>query len=241
MVKETFKTLGKNWKTFGLLILLALGIYILFVGTNDETMRVVEVLAMLTLWLVTIFMTRRIMSGKKVRLRDGLFNAMTPLLSSLVVLVVLVVQCVPVFLVIIAYTAGVETELFKDFFSTSLFVLFAVAMVALSLYLLSGTLMAMVAVSAPGMYPLKALVLTREVMMGERAGFVARLLFMFVVLIGVWVVIVGLSILIEMGLRNLGQVVPVVNGGIYLSGCFSVIFAGVYLYLYYRKVLKIKD
>ena len=114
-------------------------------------------------------------------------------------------------------------------------------MSALSLYLISGTLMAMVAVSAPGMYPLRALILIHEVMKGERVGFIVRLITVILILALIWVAVVGIGVLIELLLRNLGQFVPVTNAMIFVCGCFSVIYMAVYLYLYYHKILNVKD
>jgi hypothetical protein len=211
------------------------------IGTTQETLMIINVLILLTLWLVALFFVRRITKKKQVRFFDGVFNAMTPLYSALVVLIVLVIQCVPIIIVLVAYASAIETGLFGDMFYGSLFILFALAMSALSLYLISGTLMAMVAISAPGMYPFRALSLTHEVMTGERVGFIVRLFLMILTLALIWVVVVGIGVLIELGLRNLGQSVPATNAAIFMCGCFSVIYAAVYLYLYHQKVLKIGD
>ena len=110
-------------------------------------------------------------------------------------------------------------------------------MIVLTLYLLSGTLMAMVAVSAPGMYPLMALKLTREMMMGEKLRFVLRLIVMAIVIFGVGFLVIGLTFLIELWLSDF----VIVLFGIYFAGCFAMIFAAVYLYLYYRKVLMMEE
>ena len=241
MVKRTFSIIFRNFKLFLPLFVMGCLMGLLAIGTTQETLIVINVLIFLTLWLVTLFFVRRIVRDKKVRFFDGVFNAMGPFFSALVVLVILVIQCIPIIIVIIAYAAAVETELFNDMFWGSLFVLFALVMCALSLYLISGTLMAMVAVSAPGMYPFRALMLTHEVMIGERVGFVVKMLLMVLVLALIWVAVVGVGVLIELGFRNIGQFVPATNIAIFMCGCFSVIFAGVYLYLFQMKVLKIKD
>ena len=241
MVKRAFKIIFQNWKLFLPLLLLAFGIGLLTIGVNEESLMVINVFMVIMLWLTSIFFVRRILKKKPVKFRDGIFNAMTPFFSSLVILIIIVIQCIPIMLVIIAYSAAIETNLFGDMFYGSLFVLFALAMGALSLYLISGTLMAMVAVSAPGMYPLRALELIHEVMVGERIGFIVKLLTMVLILALIWVVVVGIGVLIELGLRNLGQSVPVTSATIFACGCFSTIYVAVYLYLYYHKILKIKD
>ncbi len=231
----------KNWKLFLPLLLLVFAIGLLTIGVNEESLMIINVFLIIVLWLTSIFFVRRILKKKPVRFRDGIFNAMTPFFSSLVILVVIAIQCIPIMIVIIAYSTAVETNLFGDMFYGSLFVLFALAMGALSLYLISGTLMAMVAVSAPGMYPLRALELIHEVMVGERIGFIVRFITMVLVLALIWVGVVGIGVLIELGLRNLGQHVPVTSATIFMCGCFSTIYVAVYLYLYYHKILRIKD
>ncbi|MBR6505575.1 hypothetical protein IKT18_01910 [Candidatus Saccharibacteria bacterium] len=241
MVKRTFSLIFKNWKLFLPLLSLAFLIGLLAIGVNEESLMIINVFIVIMLWLTSIFFVRRILKKKPVRFRDGIFNAMTPFFSSLVILIVIAIQCIPIMIVIIAYSAAVETNLFGDMFYGSLFVLFALAMSALSLYLISGSLMAMVAVSAPGMYPLRALELIHEVMVGERIGFIVKLITMVLVLALIWVAVVGIGVLIELGLRNLGQYVPVTTATIFICGCFSTIYVAVYLYLYYHKILKIKD
>ena len=241
MVKRTFSLIFQNWKLFLPLMALACAIGLLSIGVNEESLMIINVFIVLTLWLVSIFFARRIIKKKPVRFRDGIFNAMTPFFSSLVVLVVIALQCVPIMFVVIASASAVETNLFGDFFYGSLFVLFALAMSALSLYLISGTLMAMVAVSAPGMYPIRALILTREVMVGEKIGLIVKLITAVLVLALISAAMVGIGVLIELGLRNLGQSVPVTGAMVFACGCFSTIYLAVYLYLYYCRVLKIKD
>lgn len=237
MVKRTFEILFKKWKIFVSLLIIASLIWLLMFDVSKDTIIIMTSFIILTLWLTTIFIMRHELKGEKVSLRDGLYNAMTPFWSSLLILIVLAIECLPICFVIIGYSAAIETNLFADVLALILFILFALAMVALTVYLLSGTLMAMIAVSAPGMYPLTALSLTREVMKGERLKFILRLLVMGLVLVGVWVVVVGIALLLNLWLNN----VLIVLYSIYLALCMSVIFAAVYLYLYYRKVLKMEE
>ena len=85
-------------------------------GESSEAATVFGVLIFLMLWLVTIFLLRHLMAGHKVKLRDGLYNAMTPLISTLMVLIVAVIQCIPIFLLIVAYSAAVQTEFWQHRF-----------------------------------------------------------------------------------------------------------------------------
>ena len=51
-------------------------------GESSEAAGVFAILIFLMLWLVTIFLLRHRLAGHAVKLRDGLYNAMTPLISS---------------------------------------------------------------------------------------------------------------------------------------------------------------
>ena len=78
-------------------------------GESKEVTMVFSILIFLMIWLVTIFILRHKLAKNKIKLRDALYNAMTPLLSTLVVFLVALVQCIPIFLLIIAYSAAVQT------------------------------------------------------------------------------------------------------------------------------------
>lgn len=238
-VMATFKFILKNAGLFLPLLVVALLVCALSLITSEDAMIIIIVVAMLILWLTSLFFARRVMAGEKVRFRDGLYNAMTPLVSSLMVFIVLVIQCIPIMLLIIAYSAAIETNLFGDMFYGSLFVLFAILMVALSVYLVSGTLMGLIAVSTPGMYPIEALKLSHELMVGRRLEFALRLLVMVMMVVGIFVVIVGPAVLISLAFYNIGGIempmlVPIATT---VAGCFAVTQSAVYLYIYYRKTL----
>ena len=204
-------------------------------GVSDAT-RVCSVLIFLVVWLTTIYLLRHKMAGHKVCLRDGLYNAMAPLISTFVVLAVAIVECVPIFLLVVAYAAAVQTDFLAMPFYALLFVGFAALMVTISGYLLSSTLVALVAVTAPGLYPLKALRAATDVMLGRRMNFVARLLALGVTLAIVWVVVMLPIILIDMWFKNYEWAVgiPLVPVCLNILTCASVVYSATYLYKYYR-------
>ena len=111
-IVKSFQMIFKNWKLFLPLLLMAMVILLLTVGTTGflkEAAGVFIVLVFLILWLVTIWFARQIMAKHKVKFRDGLYNAMTPLIPTFVVFAVAIVECIPIFLLIIAYSAAIET------------------------------------------------------------------------------------------------------------------------------------
>lgn len=235
-IYESFRLFFKNWKIFLPLILIATVVMVGlmgFVKTSeyaDAAMMVVAGVMIAVTWLATIFVIRHEMNGQKVGLRDTLYNGMTPLISTVVVLVLAAVQAVPVMLLIIAYSSAIETHFLDTPFYAFLFLTFAFLMILLTAYLWSGTLMALVAVSAPGLYPWEALKAANEMMMGRRIKFILRIIALLIVLF----IISALTIV---PMANLVGESPATSVVLNIIASFSVIYAAIYLYIYYRWML----
>lgn len=208
-------------------------------GESNEAAVVFGVLIFLIIWLVTIFLLRHILAGHKVKLRDGLYNAMTPLISTFVVFVVAIIQCIPIFLLIIAYSAAVQTEFLTTPFYALVFFIFAALMIIISGYLLSSSLIAMVAVSAPGLYPMRALHTASDLMMGRRIRFILRLVALIIVLALVWVIVMLPLILFDMWMKTFEWTsgIPFIPICLAMMTCFTAMYVTTYLYLYYRWML----
>ena len=212
-------------------------------GSASEVAMVFGVLIFLLIWLTTVFLLRHRLAGHKVRLRDGLYNAMTPLVSTFVVFAVAVIQCIPILALVIAYSAAVQTEFLATPFYALVFFLFAVLMVALSGYLLSSTLMALVAVTAPGLYPMKAMSAASDLMMGRRVKFILRLVALALTLVIVWVLVMLPLILFDLWMKTFEWTagIPFIPVCLNVMTCFTVIYCSAYLYLYYRWMLDYKE
>ncbi len=206
---------------------------------SSEAKTIFIVLIFLIIWLVTIFIVRHRLAGHKIKLRDGLYNAMTPLISTFVVFAVAVIQCIPIFILIIVYSAAVQTEFLATPFYALVFFIFAALMLLLSGYLLSSSLIALVAVSAPGLYPFKALHTASDLMMGRRIKFILRLIALIFALAIIWVIVMLPLILIDLGMKNFEwtQGIPFVPICLSVMTCFTCIYVTVYLYMYYRWML----
>ena len=179
------------------------------------------------------------MAGHKIKLRDAFYNAMTPLVSTFLIFIVAVIQCIPIFLLIIVYSAAVQTDFLATPFYALVFFIFAALMILLSGYLLSSTLMAFVAVSAPGLYPMRALNTASDLMAGRRVKFVLRLVALFFALAVTWVVVMLPLIVFDLLMKNFEWTkdIPFVPVCLLSMTCFTGIFVTAYLYLYYRFML----
>ena len=208
-------------------------------GESTEAATVFAVLIFIMIWLVTIFLLRHIMAKKKVKFRDALYNSMSPLVPSFIVFMVAVLQCVPIFILIIVLSAAVQTEFLATPFYALVFFIFAALMILLSGYLLSSSLMAFVAVSAPGLYPGKALKVSAELMQGRRTRFILRLVAMFFALILMWVIVMLPLIMFDLVMKQFEWTseIPFVPVCLLAMTCFTGIYITAYLYIYYRWML----
>ena len=210
----------------------------------SEVQIVFAVIIFLLMWLITIYLMRHILAGKKVRLRDGFYNALTPLISTFVIFLIAFLQALPLIAVIIVYSAAVQTDFLSTPFYALIFFIFALALLTLSGYLLSSTLIALVAVTAPGLYPLAAMKTASDLMAGRRIRFIIRLIFLLFDVALTWVIVMLPLITIDLFLKthiSWLEGVPFIPICLQTMTCFSFIYISTYLYLYYRRVLAYED
>ena len=231
MVRKTFRLLAQNLRLFLPLFLVGAASGALIINASKDTVAVVSVITALLTWLTALFFVRYIVAGKKVAFHDGVYNAATPLISSLLVLITMMLQCVPVMILVIMTASAVETKLFDSFFYGSIFVLFGIAMVTISLCLVPSTLMALVAVSVPGTRPIEALGLGHDLVQGQRMKMVLKIIKLILTVALVAVPLVMLAELVTVSSSILSGIV------LYMVMIFAVIFAAVYCYLCYRELL----
>ncbi|MBR2587174.1 hypothetical protein IKE71_02250 [Candidatus Saccharibacteria bacterium] len=209
-------------------------------GGLGEAQTVFAVISFLLIWLVTIYLLRHRMAGKKVKLRDGLYNALTPLISTFVVFIIAILQSIPIFVVVFTYSAAVQTDFLSTPFYALVYFIFAASMLLLSGYLLASTSIALVAVSAPGLYPMTAMRTASELIAERRMRFVVRLLFLILVLAVLWVVVMLPLMTLDLWLKATFDWLagfPFVSILLQIMTSFSCIYATAYLYLFYRRML----
>jgi len=209
-------------------------------GGASEAAGVFGVIIFLIIWLVSIFLLRHIMAEHKVKFRDGLYNATTPLISTFVLFVIAMVQCIPIFFLIIVWSAAIQTEFLATPFYALVFFIFAALMIILSGYLLSSTLIAMVAVTAPGMYPMQAMHAASDLMMGRRIKFCIRLISLLIAMIIMWVIVMLPLILFDLFMKQFEWTsqIPFIPFCLLVMTCFTGIYCTTYLYMYYRYMLE---
>lgn len=205
-----------------------------------EVQQVFAIFLFIVVWLVTIYLIRHIIAGNKPKLRDGLYNSLSPAISTLVVFGIVFLHLIPVFIVIITYSAAVATDFLSTPFYAFIYWLLAGGLILLSCYLLPGSLLGLVAVSAPGMYPMAAVNTASDLMAGRRTKFIIRLVFALFFLAVIWVVVMMPVILIDFAIK--GSVdwsagLPIVPFCLLCMTCFTFIYISAYIYMFYRRML----
>ena len=210
----------------------------------SEVQQVFGVLLFVVLWLTTIYILRHRLAGHSLKLRDALYNALAPFISTLLIALTILVELIPIAIVVITYSAAVATNFLATPFYALVFFIFAALMIILSVYLVSGTLIALIAVSAPGLYPVVAIRTANDLIVSRRIRWIIRVLFLFVVFAVTWVVIMLPLILLDLWLKNIWswtEGIPFISLMLLLLSVFSSVYITAYLYLFYRHMLNFDD
>lgn len=205
-----------------------------------EVQLVFLVLIFLAVWLTTIYLSRQVRAGHKLKLRDALYNSMGPFISTLIVLIVAFIFLIPILVLIITYSAAVTTGFLATPFYAFCFFVFAALLIALSAYLLTGIVMALVAVTTPGLYPFTAISLSFDLVVSRRIRLFIRILFFLFFLALIWIVVMLPIILLDMWIKSFTDALaglPIVSFFLSLMTVFSFVYFAVYFYLIYRRFL----
>jgi len=206
----------------------------------NDTQMVYAVLIVLMVWLTTVWLLRSFVGGRKPKLRDGLYNAGAPILPTFLVGLVGVVQLLPVAFAVLAFGAGINSGILDGGVEAMLFWLSAGLLTALSLYWLTSTFIALIIVTLPGMYPMRALRAAGDIVIGRRIRILLRLVWLIVFTAVVWLLVMVPIILFDAWLKSVWGAIawmPAVPFALLLVTTLSIVWIAGYIYLLYRKVV----
>ncbi len=192
------------------------------------------------LWLTVVWLLRDIMAGHKPRLRDGIYSAGAPIAASIVVAVVGVIQLVPVGIVALVYSGLTSVGLLSEGVGLMIFWTFAVLVATLVLYWMTPTFLALVIVTLPGMYPMRALKVASDVVVGRRLRILYRILWMLLMVVLAWAAVMIPITLLDVALKNaLSAIksVPIVPVVAVIMSSVTAMWAATYIYLLYRRII----
>lgn len=207
----------------------------------SESQQIFGVLLGVIAWLTTVWLLRNILAGHKVKMRDGLYSAGAPLISSVIIVLVIALQLLPVALAAVGYSAATSSGLLAGGGVESM-VFWAAALLlgVLSMYWITSSLFALVIVTLPGMYPYRALKAAGDIVLGRRVKLLLRWLWMLLSVVFIWVIGMIPIILLDMGVKALWSQVdwlPIVPVGLLLVSTYTIFWISTYVYLLYRKVV----
>lgn len=206
----------------------------------SEAQQIYAVLLIFLVWLTTVWLLRNRLAGHKVLLRDGLYNAGAPIVSTVLVAGLLAIQLIPVGIAALGYSYANSAGLLDGGIATMMFWIAASLLGVLSLYWATSTLFALIIVTLPGIYPFKAIKTAGDLVIGRRIKILLRWLWMILSIVVIWAVVLIPAILIDMWLKNLIPAIawlPFVPIIILLLSTFTTIWTSSYVYLLYRKVV----
>lgn len=209
-------------------------------GSLSESQQIYSGILILLVWLTTVWLLRNVLAGHRVRVRDGLYSAGAPIVSTLLVGLVLLVQLIPLGIAIIGYSAALSSGLLSGGFEAMLFWIAAALLILLSLYWVVSTFFALIIVTLPGTYPMRALRTAGDMVVGRRLRILLRLLWLGLTIVAGWAIVMLPVILFDTWLKGVWPAInwlPIVPVTLLILSTASVIWAASYVYLLYRGVV----
>lgn len=208
--------------------------------TLTDVQQIYAALITLLTWLTSVWMLRNILAGYKVKVRDGLYNAGAPILSTFLVALLLILQLLPLALALVGYSAAAMSGLLAGGVEAMLFWIAAGLLVMLSLYWVTSTIIALVIVTLSGMYPFQAIKTAGDLVVGRRLRILLRFLWMALITVVAWAVIMIPIILFDSWVKSVWAAIswlPTVPVVLLALTAVTIIWVSSYVYLFYRKVV----
>jgi len=206
-----------------------------------ETQQIYASLLGLLTWLTTVWLLRSVLAGQKPRFRDGLYNAGAPLVSTFLVALVIVVQLLPAALSVIGFSAAISSGFLEGGVEAMIFAVLAILLIVLSVYWITSTLIALVVVTLPSMYPMQALKTAGDLVVGRRLRILLRWAWLAFIVIILWAAIMVPLIIFDTWLKGMWPAVnwlPIIPLALLVMSSFTVVITAAYTYILYRKVVE---
>lgn len=200
----------------------------------DEGQHAYRAVLFLFLWLVTVWLLRHLMAGTAVKVRDGLYNAGAPLISTLLIALIGVMQLLPLALVAALFAALLNAGV-SHFLVVGSMIIASIILSVSTIYWLAGTFFAAIIATIPGTYPITALRSARRAVAGYRRTVLLRLLWLVFAVFAAYAFVMLPLLYID---AALGIVSPFLIVSLsHLLGTVSALYAFTYIYMLYRKII----
>ena len=205
-----------------------------------DVQKVIAAVLIAVVWLCTIYALRQLLAGNKPTFRETIYNACGPLFSTLVAIGIIILHALPLFIFTIFYSSAKSTDFLSHPLYAFIFWVFGLFLIIFSLYLLAGSVLGLVAVTVPGIYPIPAVRAANDLVQGRRIKVIVRILFSIVYIAVWWAIILWPASWLDILLKNhisWLENVPIIPFLEISMTTFTVIFFSTYIYLFYRRML----
>lgn len=186
-------------------------------------------------WLAVVWYLRQRMNDNPVSVRDALYNSGAPFLSTLVVVVLILLQALPAVIAVIAYASALNAGALQGGVESMMFAVAAGLLVILSLYWMTSSFFAALIVTIPGTYPMRAVRMAGDIVLGRRLSVMFRLLWLVLLLLVWWALLLIPAIILSDKISV--EWLPLVPLTMQVLSASSVLFSAAYIYLLYRKMI----
>lgn len=210
-------------------------------STFTEAQQIYSALLLLLVWLAVVWSLRVLLAGNIPKFRDALYNSGAPIVSTAIILFVIVLQLVPVALAIAIINAAIGAGMFDSPTMSLIVSLVALGLGVLSTYWITGSILALVVVTLPGMYPWRAIQTAGDLVTGRRIRILLRLCWMLISAIAFSIVVLLPLIVLDRVLKQAIPAIewlPVVPVAMALASAAILIWSATYVYLLYRKIVE---
>lgn len=207
-------------------------------GSTDSGQKIASILILIYGFLILIWLVREITNGnKQVKLRDGLYSGGAPVLALAVLAMLLVVQVIPLGIALFAYQSMASVGVINSGIAIENMAAWCAlaVIIVLTLYWMMGTVMAMIIVTIPGVYPFRAYSRAGDLIVGRRMQILMRVVVMLLPLVLLWLVVLLPMIMLDSAINV--DWLPLIPATVLLLSTLSIIWIAVYLYLLYRHII----
>ena len=206
-----------------------------FGGEITELQQFLSLLAAMLFWLAIIWTLRMRFAKQTIAARGALYSSAAPLVSYGVVGFFIMLQLSPGALGLFIFNVAQGGGYLQGGVEVMTFAVLALLLGALSVYWLAGSLVALVVVTLPQMYPWRAMRIASELAIYRRVRLLAHTCALALTLLLLWIVTLLPILLIDSWLKfDWLPLVPVV---VQLLGALTIIYMATYVYRLYRSML----
>jgi hypothetical protein len=164
---------------------LTLFVYLLSMSGNtvSPTAGAYQLILTLLISLALIWTLRQVYAGQKVRIRDGFYEGVAPLVKFILVLILIGIQLIPFAIGMLLYGTVTSNGIAATTFEQVLWALLLFMAAITSLYMVSSSIFGLYIVTLPDMTPIRALRSARQLVLNRRWAVLRKVVFLPIALV----------------------------------------------------------